>query len=177
VSEIIKSGLAESAGATTQRDDLHSRRRLLVSAMTAGMLGAMSVVSGSTKAAELTPGSTVKLITLLHRKPGMSREAFVTRYETLHSRIGEKYLKGYASRYFRRYCRSAGPKDNAESELPADVIMEIWFPNADAFSACMAFLMTEEAQAEIVTDEEKMFDRTRMVSFLVDEYESDLTSQ
>jgi hypothetical protein len=39
----------------------------------------------------------------------------------------------------------------------------------------MAALSTEAAQAEIIADEEQLFDRSRMVSFVVDEYESDFT--
>jgi len=39
----------------------------------------------------------IKLVTLLSKKPGMSREAFIAHYETHHRLIGEKYLKGYAA--------------------------------------------------------------------------------
>ena len=35
----------------------------------------------------------IKLVTLLSKKPGMSREAFIAHYETHHRLIGEKYLK------------------------------------------------------------------------------------
>ena len=116
----------------------------------------------------------IKLVVLLHRKPGLTREAFIQRYETKHRLIGEKYLAGYASRYVRRYCRPAGPLDTGE--VPADVIMEIWFPDQATFDAAMAHLSTGEAQAEIVADEEEMFDRSRMVSVVVDEFESDMST-
>ena len=38
----------------------------------------------------------IKVVTLLTRKPGMSREAFIEHYETHHRKIGEKYLSGFA---------------------------------------------------------------------------------
>ena len=41
----------------------------------------------------------IKVVTLLTRKPGMSREAFIEHYETHHRKIGEKYLSGFAVKY------------------------------------------------------------------------------
>ena len=49
----------------------------------------------------------VKIVTLLTRKPGMSREEFIDHYETHHRKIGEKYLGGFASKYQRRYLQLA----------------------------------------------------------------------
>ena len=34
----------------------------------------------------------IKLVTLLTKRSGMSREAFIEHYETHHKKIGEKYL-------------------------------------------------------------------------------------
>ena len=117
----------------------------------------------------------IKLITLLHKRADLSREQFIARYENGHKHIGEKYLRPHASRYLRRYCRTIDSAVLGGDELPADVVMEIWFNNQAAFDAAMAALSTEAAQAEIIADEEQLFDRSRMVSFVVDEYESDFT--
>jgi len=38
----------------------------------------------------------------------------------------------------------------------------------------MALIMTEEARTEIVADEERLFDRAKIRSFVVEEYESAL---
>ena len=38
----------------------------------------------------------------------------------------------------------------------------------------MASLATDEAQAEIVADEERVFDRALICSYVVEEYESDM---
>ena len=67
----------------------------------------------------------IKLVTLLTKKPGMSREAFIEHYETHHKRIGEKYLSGYAVKYQRRYLKVTDSANHAPDALPFDVLMEI----------------------------------------------------
>lgn len=116
----------------------------------------------------------IKLVTLLHRRPDLTREAFIERYEHGHRLIGEKHLRSFACRYVRRYCHSPGGGRLATSEPPADVVMEIWFPDQAAFDAAMTHLAQSDVQAEIVADEERLFDRDKMVSFVVEEYESDM---
>ena len=103
----------------------------------------------------------------------MSREAFIEHYETHHRKIGEKYLSGFATKYQRRYLHSAGFRDQ-EGAPPFDVLMEIWYPDQDALNGAMAVLSTDEAQAEIVADEERLFDRDLIRSYTVEEYESEM---
>ena len=116
----------------------------------------------------------IKVVTLLTRKPGMSREAFIEHYETHHRKIGEKYLSGFAVKYQRRYLTVADAANHAPTELPFDVLMEIWYPDQDALNRAMAVLSTDEAQAEIAADEERLFDRDLIRSYTVEEYESEM---
>ena len=116
----------------------------------------------------------IKVVTLLTRKPGMSREAFIEHYETHHRKIGEKYLSGFATKYQRRYLQSAVFKEQEGDALPFDVLMEIWYPDQEALNGALAVLSTEEAQAEIVADEKRLFDRELIRSFTVEEYESEM---
>ena len=116
----------------------------------------------------------IKVVTLLTRKPGMSREAFIDHYETHHRKIGEKYLGGFASKYQRRYLQSAGLRKQGGDAPPFDVLMEIWYPDKDALNGALAVLSTEEAQAEIAADEERLFDRDLIRSYTVEEYESEM---
>ena len=116
----------------------------------------------------------IKLVTLLTRKPGMSREAFIEHYETHHRKIGEKYLSGFAVKYQRRYLQSAGFRGQEGATLPFDVLMEIWYPDQDTLDAALAVLSKDEAQAEIVADEERLFDRDLIRTYTVEEYESDM---
>jgi len=116
----------------------------------------------------------IKVVTLLTRKPGMSREAFIEHYETHHRKIGEKYLSGFAVKYQRRYLQSAGFREQEGGALPFDVLMEIWYPDQDTLDAALAVLSTDEAQAEIIADEERLFDRDLIRSYTVEEYESEM---
>ena len=116
----------------------------------------------------------IKVVTLLTRKPGMSREAFIEHYETHHRKIGEKYLGGFAFKYQRRYLQSAGLRDQEGDALPFDVLMEIWYPDQDALNGAMAVLSTDKAQAEIAADEERLFDRELIRSYTVEEYDSEM---
>ena len=116
----------------------------------------------------------IRVVTLLTRKPGMSREAFIEHYETHHRKIGEKYLSGFAVKYQRRYLQSAGFRGQEGATLPFDVLMEIWYPDQDTLDAALAVLSTDEAQAEIIADEERLFDRDLIRSYTVEEYESEM---
>ena len=116
----------------------------------------------------------IKVVTLLTRKPGMSREAFIEHYETHHRKIGEKYLSGFATKYQRRYMQSAGFREQDGDAPPFDVLMEIWYPDQKALNGALAVLSTEEAQAEIAADEERLFDRKLIRSYTVEEYESEM---
>ena len=116
----------------------------------------------------------IKVVTLLTRKPGMTRQDFIEHYESRHRLIGEKYLGGYAVKYQRRYLQPITDDGEGAAELPCDVLMEIWFPDRATMDRAMALLATEEAQEEIVADEERVFDRALIRSYVVQEYESDM---
>ena len=118
----------------------------------------------------------IKVVTLLTRKPGMSREAFIEYYENNHRLIGEKYLGGHAVKYQRRYLAPVEADLLNSDDLPFDVLMEIWFPDHANMDKAMALLGTKEAQEEIAADEERLFDRALIRSFVVEEYESDMTT-
>lgn len=112
----------------------------------------------------------IKLITLLKRREGLNPVEFRDYYERHHRVIGEKYLKGRAVRYVRRYVDQIVGADEPDH----DVVMETWFADEAAFAGTMTALMQAEAQAEIIADEEKLFDRSKHRSFTVIEAESDM---
>jgi len=117
----------------------------------------------------------IKMVNLLKRKPTLTMEEFIDYYESVHRKIGEKYLSKYAVHYARRYLHPV-PQSILPVEMPRnyDVIMEIWFPDQSTMENCFAELLTPEAQAEISADEEKLFDRNNIHFYVVEEYESDL---
>lgn len=116
-----------------------------------------------------------KTLTLLKRRPDIDMAEFVRRYEEGHSKLGERLLRGSAVRYVRRYLHPVpNPESGAVEEGDHDVAMEIWYPDRATWEATMARLSTPEIMAEIVADEETLFDRSRNQFFLLDEHESDL---
>lgn len=114
---------------------------------------------------------TVTVLSLLKRRPGMSKADFVAYYEDNHRRIGEQVLAGLATRYVRRFLT---PLDGEDRDGDFDVVMEIDFPDAVARDAFFAGLAGTETLAAIVADEAKLFDRGRMRSFSVEERHSRL---
>ena len=117
----------------------------------------------------------IKMIGLLKRRPGMSPQAFRDYYEATHRRIGEKYLNGFACRYLRRYLTPfANPLTGEAEEGEFDVVLEIWYPDQAALDAANAQFAVAEIAREIAEDEERLFDRSRMRFFFVDECESAL---
>lgn len=115
----------------------------------------------------------IKLITLLKRKPGMTLEEFIEYYEGNHRLIGEKYLRGHASHYVRRYLHpTPDPASGELREADYDVLMEIWFPDQTAFEAAMVAVTQPEAAREIAEDEARLFDPAKRSTFTVEEFES-----
>ena len=108
---------------------------------------------------------SVTVITMLKRRPGMSREDFVAYYESNHARIGEKVLKDYATRYVRRYIE---PLDGIERPDDYDVVMEIDFPDQARRDAFFQWVGDDQAIMDMIAeDEEKLFDRDRIRTFTV----------
>ena len=114
---------------------------------------------------------TVTLVTLLKRREGMSKAAFIAEYETNHRRIGERVLAGHATRYIRRYLH---PLDGADHIHDADVVMEIDFPDRMAMDAFFAAASEPATAAMIAEDDARLFDRSRIRSFTVEDHASAL---
>ncbi|MDP3673517.1 MAG: EthD domain-containing protein [Novosphingobium sp.] len=114
---------------------------------------------------------SVTVITLLKRREGMSKPDFVAYYEANHRVIGEQVLRGYATRYVRRFLF---PSDGVDSEHDPDVLTEITFPDEATRAACFAAMADPAIMALIVADEDKLFDRSRIKTFEVEERDSEL---
>ncbi|MGB0691425.1 MAG: EthD domain-containing protein [Pseudomonadales bacterium] len=115
----------------------------------------------------------IKLVMPMKRRPGMSIEEFREYYESNHRLIGEKYLKGYVTKYMRRFVNPLPDRNGELYDPEYDVILEIWYPDEETFKACGAHLSQPDIAAEIRADEEKLFDMRSMRSYLVDEVVSE----
>lgn len=118
----------------------------------------------------------LKVITFLKRRDGMTREEFRNYYEEHHAPFGVKLLLPEVRRYFRRYVNPMQHPISGETEagFDYDVVMETWFDDKASFDRAMARLSSPEIAAAIAEDEERLFDRGRIQSVIVDEVETEL---
>ena len=116
-----------------------------------------------------------KILMFLKRRPGMTLQAFRDYYENVHSKLGEKYAAGGVCRYVRRYVEPLpGSLPGEGNELEFDVITETWFEDRSVFEKVAAFLSSGELPADVLADEERLFDRSKSRFMTVSECESHL---
>jgi hypothetical protein len=113
-----------------------------------------------------------KILMFLKRRPGMTLQAFRDYYENVHRKLGEKYAAGVC-RYVRRYVEPL-PGSPPGNELDFDVITETWFEDRSVFEKVAAFLSSGELPADVLADEERLFDRSKSRFITVSECESHL---
>lgn len=102
-----------------------------------------------------------KLLLFLKRRPGMSHADFRTYYETRHVPLCLKYMGG-ALRYIRRYVESPdGNADALADTLGFDVITELWFDSAATARLVAGMMQSGTLPAEVIEDEEQLFDRPK----------------
>jgi len=119
----------------------------------------------------------IKVMMLVKRKEGISHEEFVRHYEEVHAPLSLELLPRY-----RKYVRNhiIGTIEGEEPDF--DCITEIWFDNPEAAQAVTKALggsdvldgYTTEIGQIFCNDEAKFMDRSKRVSFLVDERASNL---
>lgn len=119
----------------------------------------------------------IKVIFMLKRRPDMTRDAFIARYEGGHALLAEKHVTN-AARYVRRYLEPLPELFTGEVIEPDhDVITELWFDDEAQYAIAMQRLAEPAVVAEIVADEEHLFDRSKHRVFMVDERDSILSGQ
>lgn len=120
----------------------------------------------------------LKVVTFLKRCAGMTHEEFRDYYENHHAPFGVNFLLPDVKRYIRRYVTPIdNPITNSEGGgFDYDVIMETWFEDRAGFERTMKRLSQPDVAAQVAADEDKIFDRSRIQSVLVDEFETDLAS-
>jgi uncharacterized protein (TIGR02118 family) len=122
-------------------------------------------------------GPIYKLLIFLKRRNGMSLDAFRDHYENVHASLSLKYSAGGLRRYVRRYVEAFPQPPTRESgELPFDVVTELWFDDRAAFENAAKFASRGDLPAEILADEERLFDRSKSRYATVVECETDLSS-
>src|SRR5580704_17778997 len=111
----------------------------------------------------------VKVVTMLKRRPGMSREAFVQRYETYHAVLATKLVPGLLD-YRRMYISAERPAfGTVPPGLDFDVITTLVFADMASYERAFDALKRPDIAQQISEDEEHLFDRTNITAYLVDE--------
>jgi len=118
---------------------------------------------------------TFKVLIFLKRRPGMPLEAFCDYYEGVHSKLCAKLMIG-ASRYVRRYVE---PRPNSltgkDDELEFDVITELWYDDRAVFEKAVDLSSRGRLPADVLADEERLFDRSKTRYATVVEFDSELS--
>jgi uncharacterized protein (TIGR02118 family) len=116
----------------------------------------------------------VKIITLLKRKAGLSREEFMRYYESRHAILATQVVPGLVD-YRRMYIDPDRPAFGMPADaLSFDVITTLVFADVAAYEKAFQTLARPEIAQRIADDEEHLFDRTCIKAYIVDEYTSDL---
>jgi hypothetical protein len=127
-----------------------------------------------------TEHSVIKLVIFLRKKHGMSEDAFKSYYENTHAVLATKTLPQMVH-YRRNYLRAViSRSDDGEvgmrptGSLPFDVMTEQYFRDRSSFDEAMRILSDSVVGQRVADDEEKLFDRSSIQAFLVEECSSEL---
>ncbi len=103
---------------------------------------------------------TYKILLFMRRRPDLSLEAFRDYYETRHAPLCQRHAAG-VQRYIRRYLDpQPHPETGPGTDLPFDVITELWFEDEEVFKGTLKYLSTTVMPDEIIEDEKNLFDRS-----------------
>lgn len=109
-----------------------------------------------------------KVIGLIKRKPGLSREEFFKHYDEVHAPMALKYFPQFV-RYERNYIMGiADPPSRSGEEPEFDCITEIWYKDREAFEEAENF-WTSDAGKVMLADNETFMDLSKLVFYLVEE--------
>ena len=112
----------------------------------------------------------LKVIALLTRKRGMSRNDFIMHYESMHVPLVRKLFPQILD-YRRNYVELSGAIIAPDAAPPDfDSITEIWFRNRDAYDAMLAARAKPSIGGQIDREEENFLDRTKTRFFIVEEH-------
>ena len=110
----------------------------------------------------------IKIVFLLKRKPGMTREAFREHYENVHSELARKYIGHLLLKYTRNYVDIAGGHQEdaivgvssaGGAEPDYDVITEMVLAREEDLAEMERINNLPELKPIFAADEERFLDR------------------
>lgn len=112
----------------------------------------------------------IKVISLLKRKAGLSRDDLIRYYENNHAPLIQRLVPQIVK--YKRNFVDLTDIYHFGGVIDFDVITEIWFANTEGYEAFRERCAEPAIAQQIAEDEEHVFDRTMTRLFLVDERES-----
>ena len=119
----------------------------------------------------------LKMVILIKKKIGMSREDFIHHYETSHSVIGRRLLGHLWVKYVRNYPVSLmtyQPEDNDVGDS-YDAVTELWFENQAAVDEMARIINIPENHKLLLEAAEKFLERLFTRLLMVEEVDTGTT--
>lgn len=119
----------------------------------------------------------VKIVILIKKKPGMSREDFIDYYENNHSPLGKELVGHLWTKYVRNYPQSIMEYQPEAVSLDGgyDAITEIWLKDEAAMEEMARIVNIPENNRRILEDEENFQDRLHTRMMICDEYDTGIS--
>jgi hypothetical protein len=120
----------------------------------------------------------IKVIGLFKKRKGMTDAEFRDYYENHHVRVFDELMKNPGmERYIRRYLTPvADPTTGEVRSAGFDVIMELWISDPELFQSQFQSAQDSEFRRLVAEDEARLFDRSEMYTYVVEDFESDLAA-
>ena len=105
----------------------------------------------------------LKLIAIIHKKPGLTNEEFERYWKEKHGTVAARVIPGLR-KYTQNYLVKL-PGVNYEG----DGIVELWFDDLESFQKYLTWRQPNEGKI-LLEDEDKFIDRRKIVRYAVEEY-------
>jgi uncharacterized protein (TIGR02118 family) len=117
----------------------------------------------------------LKIVSLLKRNPTLTRQQFITYYETHHVPL----VLGFVGDHLHGYCRNFVVGDLVEGDLNnlptgIDGITELWFASEADLEAATEVMQRPQVAERVAADESIFLDRGAIRTYLVEEHASEL---
>lgn len=108
----------------------------------------------------------IKIMLLVNRKPGVSREEFRRHYESTHAPLAASHLK-HLVRYVRNYVTG-----QFRTDFDCDVVTEFWFDYPGTWREARQALLPQDMLDLFAEDEARFMDRGSMRVLVIEQGET-----
>jgi uncharacterized protein (TIGR02118 family) len=122
----------------------------------------------------------IKIIFMLKRKPGTSREQFRQHYENSHVKLAQKYIGHLLEKYIRNYpvFASLNPSNQPAGSPPTpydfeyDVVTEMYLKDEAAVAEMTRIFHDPAINPILVEDELRFLDRDQTLMLVIDQVDT-----